>query len=181
MICNRLGLCVNEVLSGKNPEKCCNHRAQCIVSSDRRSEIKCEEKKKKYILENSMKNHVISFRMDGGIIVVDPSVPEKMSKCDYLYVMHSKEPSAILIELKGVDVPKALKQIQGTLNHFKDFWGRFAHVYGRVIVVSSTPDLKASPGYVNLVKTLKKTYHGNIKIVRQQFRERDTELSKEKS
>ena len=34
-------------------------------------------------------------------------------------------------------------------------------------------------GYVNLVKTLKKTYHGNVKIVRRQFREKDLVLSKE--
>ena len=53
MICNRLELCVEEVLSGKHPEKCGNHSERCIVSADRRSEIKCEEEKKKYILENS--------------------------------------------------------------------------------------------------------------------------------
>ena len=118
MICNRLELCVEEVLSGKHPEKCGNHSEQCIVSADRRSEIKCEEKKKKYILENSMKNQVISFRMDGGIIVVDSSVPDKLNKCDFLFVVHSQERSAILIELKGMDVPKALKQIQETA-HFR--------------------------------------------------------------
>lgn len=179
MICNRLELCVEEVLSGKHPEKCGNHSERCIVSADRRSEIKCEEKKKKYILENSMKNQVISFRMDGGIIVVDSSVPDKLNKCDFLFVVHSQERSAILIELKGMDVPKALKQIQETLNLYRDFWKGFAHIYGRIIVVSSTPDLKANPGYVNLVKTLKKTYHGNVKIVRRQFREKDLVLSKE--
>ena len=179
MICNRLELCVEEVLSGKHPEKCGNHSERCIVSADRRSEIKCEEKKKKYILENSMKNQVISFRMDGGIIVVDSSVPDKLNKCDFLFVVHSQERSAILIELKGMDVPKALKQIQETLNLYRDFWKGFAHIYGRIIVVSSTPDLKANPGYVNLVKTLKKTYHGSVKIVRRQFREKDLVLSKE--
>lgn len=180
MICNRLELCVEEVLSGKHPEKCGNHSERCIVSADRRSEIKCEEKKKKYILENSMKNQVISFRMDGGIIVVDSSVPDKLNKCDFLFVVHSQERSAILIELKGMDVPKALKQIQETLNLYRDFWKGFAHIYGRIIVVSSTPDLKANPGYVNRVKTLKKTYHGNVKIVRRQFREKDLDLSKER-
>lgn len=179
MICDRLELCVDEVLSGKYPEKCGNHSERCIVSSDRRSEIRCEEKKKKYILENSMKNQVISFRMDGGIIVVDASVPDNLNKCDYVFVVHSQEHSAILIELKGVDVPKSLKQIQQTLNLYRDFWNGFAHVYGRIIVASSRPDLKANPGYVNLVKTLKKIYHGNVKIVRQQFREKDIDLSKE--
>ncbi len=180
MICNKLGVCVDEILSGKTPVKCNNNMKQCIASSDRRSEIKCEEKKKKYILENSMKNHVISFRMDGGIIVVDASVPENLNKCDYLFIVHSQEKTAILIELKGVDVSKALKQIQDTLKLYKEFWKTLEHVYGRVIVVSSTPDLKASPGYVNLAKTLRKTYHGNIKIAKQQLKEKDIDLPKER-
>lgn len=46
-------------------------------------------------------------------------------------------------------------------------------------MTSSTPDLKASPRYVNLARALRQTYHGNIKIVKQQFRERDIDLSKD--
>lgn len=49
---------------------------------------------------------------------------------------------------------------------------------GRAIVVSSTPDLKADPKYVNLLKLLKKEYHGNIKIEERQFTERDVDLIK---
>lgn len=179
MICKRLEVCLNEELSGINTKSCKNNASMCIESSDRRSEVKCEEKRKKYILQNSMKNHVISYRMDGGIIVLDATVPEGTSKCDYLFVDNAGEPIAILIELKGVDVAKAIKQIKGTLDIFKDFFKSFAHVYGRAVVTSSTPNLKASPDYVNLVNLLKKTYNGNVKIVNQQFIEKDVDLDKE--
>lgn len=46
-------------------------------------------------------------------------------------------------------------------------------------VTSSTPDLKASPKYVNLARTLRQTYHGNIKIAKQQLKEKDVDLSKD--
>lgn len=179
MICTRLDRCVEEMRSGKKSSSCDNNKKQCILSSDKRSEIKCEEKKKKYILKNSQSNHVIAYQVDGGIVATDASVPEGTQKCDFLFVVDAKEFTAILIELKGVDVPKALKQIQGTLELYRGFWNKFSHVYGRIIVTSSTPNLKASPAYVNLAGMLRKNFHGNIKIVKRQFTEKDTELGKE--
>lgn len=179
MICTKLELCVEEELAGRTIEKCENKRTHCIKASDKRSLVKCEENKKKYTLENTLKNHVISYKMDGGVIVTDASVQEGINKCDYLYVVNSTGKTAILIELKGENVSKALKQIQATLVQYKDFFKKFEHVYGRAIVVSSTPDLKASPTYVNLVKLLKKAYHGNIKIVERQFIEKDVDFEKE--
>lgn len=68
-----------------------------------------------------MRNHIISYKMDGGIIAVDKYVPEGTNKCDYLYVINNSESIAILTELKGVNVSKALKQISDTLFLFKDF------------------------------------------------------------
>jgi hypothetical protein len=78
-----------------------------------------------------------------------------------------------LTELKGVDVPKSLKQLSGTLNMFKNFFDGFDHVYARAVVTSSTPDLKASPDYVKLAT---KQYHGNIKINERQMTEKDIDL-----
>ena len=51
--------------------------------------------------------------------------------------------------LKGVNVPKALIQIKETLVLYKNVFRKFGHVYARAIVTSSTPNLKASPEYVN--------------------------------
>lgn len=178
MICGKLDLCVEEELSGKTCSKCDNIRIQCIESSDNRSAVKCEEKSKKYVLENTMKKHIISYRMDGGVVVTDASVPKGTNKCDYLFVNNAESLTAILIELKGIDVSKALKQIHDTLILFKDFFKKFTHVYGRAIVTASTPNLKATPEYVNLERKIRKIYNGNIKIVQRQFREKDIDLSK---
>lgn len=177
MICEYLSSCLDECLSGKQPAKCSNDLKQCIQSSDARPEVKCEQKKKKYILENTQKNHVISYQMDGGIIVVDGMVPEKINKCDNLFVVNSNELTAILIELKGKNVSHALDQIQGSLELYKELWKRFSHVYGRAVVTSSTPNLKANPKYVKLSELLRKRYCGNIKIDEWQFKEKDIQLS----
>lgn len=40
-----------------------------IETSDRRSAVKCEENKKGDVLENTKKNHVILYKVEGGIIV----------------------------------------------------------------------------------------------------------------
>ena len=157
MICRKLESCVISELSGKTFLECSNSKMKCIESSDKRSAVRCEEKRKKYVFENTLQSHVISYKMDGGIIVLDASVPGGTSKCDYLYVVDMAERAAILTELKGVDVGTALKQIYGTLLLYQDCLKKFSHVYGRIIVTSSTPNLKATPDYVNLVKLIRKT------------------------
>ncbi len=178
MICRKLEECINRKLQSTFLEKCDNkNRMNCIESSDRRSAVKCEENKKKYLLENTMKNHVILYKMDGGIIAEDKSVPLNTSKCDYLFIIGDATPIAVLTELKGVNVPKALIQLKGTLLLYKNVFCKFGHVYVRVIVTSSTPNLKASPEYVNLERMIRKDYKGNIKIVEKQFNEKDIELS----
>lgn len=109
MICRKLEECINGELQCNSLEKCDNkNRMNCIESSDRRSAVKCEENKKRYVLENTKKNHVILYKMDGGIIVEDKFVPLNTSKCDYLFVIGDAAPTAVLVELKGVNVRKAL-------------------------------------------------------------------------
>jgi len=136
MICRKLEECINGELQSNSLEKCDNkNRMNCIESSDRRSAVKCEENKKRYVLENTKKTI-----------------------------------------LKGVNVPKALIQIKETLVLYKNVFRKFGHVYARAIVTSSTPNLKASPEYVNLERMIRKDYKGNIKIVEKQFNEKDIEL-----
>ena len=136
MICRKLEECINGELQSNSLERCDNkNRMNCIESSDRRSAVKCEENKKRYVLENTKKTI-----------------------------------------LKGVNVPKALIQIKETLVLYKNVFRKFGHVYARAIVTSSTPNLKASPEYVNLERMIRKDYKGNIKIVEKQFNEKDIEL-----
>ncbi len=176
MICDKLLDCSKEQFAKKKVSGCINNPSICIEASDRRSKLKCEERRKKYVLENTKKNHVISYKMDGGIIVQDQSVPKGTCKCDYLFLVNDVESSAILIELKGVDVKQALKQLHGVLMLFGEFLKTLSHTYGRIIVASSVPNLKANPEYVNLYKKLRNSFHGNIKIVEREFIEKDTEL-----
>lgn len=178
MICSRLPLCAKAQFEEKGISECMNNNsARCIESSDRRSKVKCEERKKKYILENTKRNLVISYKMDGGIIVLDRTVPDGTCKCDYLFLINGSQNTAVLVELKGVDVSHALKQIHGTLINFRDFFRTFHHTYGRIIVTSSVPNLKASPDYVNLVRMIRQSFNGNIKIVEKGFSEKDIELN----
>lgn len=109
---------------------------------------------------------------------IESSDNRSIVKCDYLFIVNSQEASAILIELKGENVLKSIKQLHNTLVLFKDFFHTFSHVYGRAVVASSTPNLKASAEYVKLAKLIYDVYQGNIKIVERQLREKDTDLDK---
>ncbi len=74
-------------------------------------------------------------------------------------------------------VPSAVHSAPGLSTLlYKNVFCKFGHVYARAIVTSSTPNLKASPEYVNLERMIRKDYNGNIKIVEKQFNEKDIEL-----
>ena len=118
---------------------------------------------------------MISYKMDGGIIVMDKTVPPETLKCDYLYAINGEQPEAILIELKGTDVAHSLDQMSETLDRFRPFFATMAHVYGRAVVTSSVPNILANPRYAKLKNKLK-VYNGNLKIKERQFLEKDTEL-----
>lgn len=176
MICRKLELCTEKTLKGNLLDVCDNKQKSCIKSSDTRPEVKCEEKKKKYILVNTRKKHIVSYKMDGGIVCVDATVPEGIAKCDYLCVIEGDKPTAVLVELKGVDVTKAIQQIDSSLTLFKGFFGKCLNVYGRIILVAATPKLNARPAYVKLQNRLRNSYNGDLKVACRQLREKDTEL-----
>lgn len=178
MICNQLASCAKGQFEGNEIERCPNYKVKCIESSDERSKIKCEERNKKYVLDNTLKNHVILYKMDGGIISVDKTVPEGTCKCDYLFVSDGNERNAILVELKGTDMIHSLKQLDETLTLFRPYFSTLSHVYGRGVVTSSIPNIKANPTYVNLAKKFRRTYHGNLKIFERQYQEKDVELER---
>lgn len=179
MICNIFDNCVNIQVSADKVSKCANgDSSQCIMSADKRSKVQCAEKQKKYVLENTQGNLVLSYKMDGGIIVQDKTVPPGTCKCDYLFLSSGKEKTAILIELKGKNVAHALKQIREVLEMemFKNLFGSCQHVYGRIVATSFTPKLKATPDYVKLDNRLRSAFGGNIDIKEKQFTEKDIEM-----
>lgn len=178
MICRMLKTCTENELNGHEHAQCDNNRKECIVSSDCRAKVKCEENRKKYVLDNTLSNHVILYHMDGGIIVEDSSIAQEIKKSDFLYVIDAGERTAILVELKGVNVSDALRQLQETLNNFKGYFASFQHVYGRVVAFSFRPALKATSEYMKLVKILREKYHGNLKIAGKELFEKDKDLCK---
>ena len=177
MICDRWQACVkSQFIEGTLPICVNQNRDHCIESSDCRSKVKCEEKRKWYILENTKKERVLCYKMDGGIILQDRLVPEGTCKCDYVLFTGGLKGKVILVELKGVDVAHALKQLSGTLLLFRTFFQTFSQVHGRIVVTSMAPNIKATPDYVNLVRFLRKNFHGTIKITERELMEKDIEL-----
>lgn len=174
MICNNLLACIKEELLEKHYS--CVNQEKCVVVADKRSNIKCEENRKIYNLENTNNEMVVLYQMDGGVIEEDGTVPSNTCKCDYLFVTENNK--AILTELKGVEVGHALDQIEGTLNIYKRAFGECKEVYGRIIVSSATPRLSASPKYTRLQMKLKKM-NGNLKVKENRFSEKMEHLQKE--
>lgn len=175
MICNRIKECCQEQFENKKVSVCANNPEKCIYSSDKRPKVKCEENKRRYILVNSKNNQIVSYQMDGGIITTDCTVPEGTIKCDHMFVINGEERTAIIIELKGVNVRHSLKQLENTLTLFENFFQSLSGVYARAVVAASIPNIKAEPSYVNLSRKLRK-YNGNLKILRSQWEELDTQL-----
>ncbi len=177
MICQKLSECISVELGCENNlSECVNGREKCIQASDSRSNIKCEANNKKYVLENTLKNHVILYKVDGGVILEDKTVAKGTCKCDFLYVVDGEVNGGVLVELKGTDVEHSLTQLIATLDGLKDSLSCIVRLYARVVVASSVPRLNASPGYVRLERTLRQKWNGNIKIAERQLSEKDADL-----
>lgn len=177
MICDKLQECMEEQFSKNSTNDCRNSRSSCIKSSDSRALVKCEERRKKYILENTKKEHIIVYQMDGGVIVNDKTVPAGTSKCDYLFVAGESTRKAVLIELKGLDIRHAIEQIKNTCDLYSDSFKSCTNVYARIIT-TAVPKMQATPEYRNLNSIIQRKYKGNVKIAARELREKDVELDK---
>lgn len=157
MICNKLDECYSTLLKEMEIGDCTNkNRDVCIEFSDNRTNAKCEENKKKYTIHNKNKERITLYKIDGGAITVDSNTPVGLTKCDYLFCVNSSESVAVLVELKGTDVKKALQQIKSTYFLYKEFFAGFDKILCRIIVTNSTPHIKADPVYVTLQKEFKR-------------------------
>ncbi len=93
---------------------------KCIAFLDTRSQAKCEENGKTYILDQSKKiprYEIMKFHIDMGVIT-EPEA-STVDKCDYVLLIkdppEGKGGTAVLVELKGKDTKHALKQLRATL------------------------------------------------------------------
>ena len=172
MVCNKLEECYAALKNNINISGCVNDKDTCIEFSDTRTNPKCEENGKKYIINNEKNYRVTLYKIDGGVIVVDKTVPSDLTKCDYLFCIQKEEKDiAVLVELKGTDVQKALKQIRATYEMFKSFLNKFDVVNCRVIVTNATPKIYATPAFVSIQRELKRK-NGDLLIHERQMNEK---------
>lgn len=171
---------------GNSPCGSAECQKQCIVSLDNRSQVRCEENGKIYILDQSKKYprfEVMDYHIDKGIV----SEPEASSinKCDHLILIKDfdrfskQEGTAILVELKGRDTRHALKQLYDTLNlqELQPVWKNQRRIFGRVICRSTPPRIRNTEEYLD-VKEAFFEHHGNFKIREEKMEEEYDELGK---
>lgn len=176
MICNKLKDCVDSHFAEPAFSiPCMNVGAECIEFCDTRSQVKCEERGKRYILKNTKACRVIKFHMDGGVIKQDAAVPGGTLKCDNVIAIKDDVQKAIFVELKGENVAHALKQLLATLEREKELVKSCGKVYVRIVLASAVPKLQTTKEYISLQKLVLQK-GGNIKTHSINFEEKDTEL-----
>lgn len=100
---------------------------------------------------------ILSLHVDGGVIVTDRETPPNVAKCDYLYLIDLEpEPIAILIELKGTDIKRAIEQIKNTLVLFSHAFDKCNKVYGRIVFSGGTPNIQNIPVFMSLQREFKR-------------------------
>ncbi len=115
----------------KNFDKC------NIRLSDKRISV-CE-RNKKFTIVNEQQLEVIKVRVDGCLID-----GEGLERCDYLFLVQGDASEIVYVELKGMDVPKAVDQLEASLRHCTELNGqrkKFCYVVCRRCPIAS-PELQ---------------------------------------
>lgn len=158
----------------------CDDSAQqekCIVFLDCRSKATCTENEKSYTLDQSNeypKHEIIKLHIDGGAIIDQDGA--NSNKCDYVVWVKEKDASkkrktAILIELKGVSVQHAIKQLMATIKQpeFREEWKSCDRMFGR-IVCTSVPRAMTNDARIEAMKEFFDR-GGNLVIKEQSYEE----------
>lgn len=92
----------------------------------------CEENKKKFTLNNA--TGFVKVQIDGGVL----SLNDKATRCDFLLFkeVKLKRLIEIFVELKGIDVLKALEQLEGSIQMF----AKSSNQYAMVVVTKMIPN-----------------------------------------
>lgn len=154
---------------------------KCIAFLDKRSQIRCEEKGKTYILDQSKENprhEIIKFFVDKGIIT-DPEA-SKVYKCDNVLLVRDSG-TVVLVELKGSDTRHAIKQLAETLFQEKlhPVWNSQKRVFGRVVCKSTPPRIQNTDEFMDLKESFL-SLNGNLKIAEEIMVEKYQELGQRK-
>lgn len=178
---NKKGTDIYELSLCQSP---CGSRTQqerCIKSLDDRPLITCLDNKKSYTLdqrEEYPRHEVLNLHMDGGVITDADGI--NSNKCDYVVIVKEKNASkrkiAILVELKGVSVQHAIKQIMATLkqSEFQAEWATCDRMFGR-IVCTSVPRAMTNDTRIRAMKEFL-ARGGNLVIKEQSYTEEYREI-----
>ncbi len=134
--------------------------------TDRRSCVKCEQNRKKYLLNNDRGMQIRKYEMDGGIVSKEPG----FDACDNLLVLYEKnEIRLVFVELKGTDLKHAFEQIYHNIRHFES--GLEANrCYARIVHTQGVPKIRNSSGQIQLERLVRKS-GGNLKMKEWELKE----------
>lgn len=163
MICRNGRNCFHNVLNDNKPIDCRQKRC-CIEFCDNRSDARCSENGKTYhLLNKDRKYKILLSHVDGGLVITDKDTPDNTAKCDYLYLVDVKnENAAVLVELKGRDLYKAIDQIDNTMRLLSDVLSDCGCVYGRIVYGGGVPNMRNNPKYMKLQRRIMKN-GGNLR------------------
>ena len=86
---------------------------KCTATSKNKIVV-AEERSKQLRIINPYKKPISKIQID-GCLITDDSL-----KCDYVFEIDIPVSNAIYLELKGTDIPHAVKQLKSTLQLFKE-------------------------------------------------------------
>lgn len=111
-------------------------RSMCDINA---VEVVSSEGKNRHILKNPMGKDVYKYHIDGDIVK-----EEDVQRCDYIVeVNESNSLVAFVIELKGSDLTKAIRQIKSTILKFREELSGYDILPRVVIHKVSTHDIKS--------------------------------------
>lgn len=169
MKCVKLQECCAEQMMGQLNIRC-ERIDNCILLNSCDKIVSCKEKNRNYQYENTQGNHIVLYRMDGGVINDNTT-----AKCDHLLVIGGQKLISVLVELKGNDVPHGIEQIEATLGEFPLFFKNCYRVHARIIATQTVPNIMATQKVLKLKKKLKRM-NGTLQIRTRLFKEKDNEL-----
>ena len=140
-------------------------KPQCLESSDSRNQVICLDKdggKSKYTLTNKTNQPICKYKVDGCLIA---SSTQKQT--DFLLI-HPGKMMAYLVELKGSDLLKAVKQIDASLNALR--LQEELAINARIVLTRVNSIALRDTQYLRLKKRMK-SLGGSLKQQTQQMQE----------
>ena len=115
----------------------------------------CLENGKKFTLNNA--TTFLKVQIDGDILPLN----DKATRCDFLLFKEekSKRLIKIFVELKGTDVPKALEQLEGSIQMF----GKSSNQYAMAVVTKMISTTAIQRKIKDLTKKKKVKLHIKVK------------------